>query len=114
MNKLSEKIKAISTKGLSKHLMNKFSILNGVKYFFSGIFQNYFVFIPAKKCIKHFSGTTRIDLKKPNGMSEKNIENITKSDSNFASTFVDHHLLSNINFQGYCLIYRNISIPKKK
>ena len=113
MNKLSEKIKAISIKGLSKHLINKFSILNGVKYFFSGIFQNYFVFIPAKKCIKYFSGTTRIDLKKPNIMSEKFFENITKSGCNFAPTFFDHHLLSNINFHGCCLINRNISIPKK-
>ena len=27
----------------------------------------------------------------------KNIENITESDSNFAPTFVDHHLLPDIN-----------------
>ena len=32
-------------------------------------------------------------------MSEKNIENITKSDSNFAPTFVDHHQLPDINFK---------------
>ena len=46
-------------------------------------------------------------------MSEEIIENITKSDSNFAPTFVDHHLLSDINFNGDCLIKNNISIPKK-
>ena len=45
-------------------------------------------------------------------MSEENIENITKSDSNFAPTFADHHLLPDINFNGHCLI-NNISIPKK-
>ena len=45
-------------------------------------------------------------------MSDENIENITKSDNNFASTFVDHHLLSDIDFNEYCLINR-ISIPKK-
>ena len=45
-------------------------------------------------------------------MSEENIENITKSDSNFAPTFVDHHLLPDINFNGNCLI-NIISIPKK-
>ena len=44
-------------------------------------------------------------------MSEENIENITKSDSNFASTFVDHRVLPDINFNGYCLI--NIYIHKK-
>ena len=46
-------------------------------------------------------------------MSEENIENITKSDSNFAPTFADHHLLPDINFNGHCLIKHNISIPKK-
>ena len=45
-------------------------------------------------------------------MSEKNIENITKSDINFVPTFVDHGLLPDINFNGHCLI-NNISIPKK-
>ena len=33
-------------------MINKFSILNGVKYFSSGIFQNELVFVPAKKYIK--------------------------------------------------------------
>ena len=31
------------TKGLTKEFVNKFSILNGAKYLFSGIFQNYLV-----------------------------------------------------------------------
>ena len=107
LNELSKKVKAILTKGLTKYLINKFSILNGSKYFSSGIFQNYLVFIPAKKYIKYFSGTTRIDSWKSNGMSEKNIENIeniTKSDSNFPPTFVDHYLFPEINFNGHCLI----------
>ena len=46
-------------------------------------------------------------------MSGENIENITKSDSNFAPTFVHHHLLPYINFNRYCLITNNISIHKK-
>ena len=45
-------------------------------------------------------------------MSEENTENMTKSGSNFAQTFVDHYLLSDINFNGHCLI-NNISIPEK-
>ena len=94
-------------------MIDKFSILNGAKYFSSGIFQNYLVFIPAKKYIKYFSGTTRINSWKSIGMSEKIIENITKSNSNFALTFVDHHLLPDLNFNGHCLIKNNISIPKK-
>ena len=61
----------MSAKGLTKGLINKFSILNGAKYFSSGIFQNYLVFIPYKKYIKYFSGTTRINSWKFNGMSEE-------------------------------------------
>ena len=60
-----------------------------------------------------FSGTNRIESWKFNGISEESIENITKSGSNFAPTFVDHHLLPNMNFNGHCLIKNNISIPKK-
>ena len=47
-------------------------------------------------------------------MSEESIEKITKPDSNFAPTFVDHHSLPNINFNGHCLIKDNISVPKKE
>ena len=46
-------------------------------------------------------------------MSKENIENITKSDSNFAPTFVDHHVLPDINFNGHRLTNNNISIFKK-
>ena len=49
LNELSKKIKVISTKGLTKDLINKFSILNGAKYFSLGIFQNSLVFLPVKK-----------------------------------------------------------------
>ena len=37
-------------------------------------------------------------------MSEEIIENITKSDRNFATTFADHHSLPEINLNGHCLI----------
>ena len=92
-------------------MINKFNILNGSKYFSSAIFQNYLVSVPAKKYIKYFSGTTRIDSQKSNGMSVGNIENITKSDNNFTPTFADHYLLLDINFNGHCLI-SNIYISK--
>ena len=62
--------------------------------------------------MKYFTGPTWIDSWKSNGMSEENIKNITKSDSNFPPTFVDHHALPDINFNGHCLI-NNISIPNK-
>ena len=114
LNKLLKKVKAISAKGLGKDLRSKFSILNRAKYFSSGIFQNYLVFIPAKKCITYFHVTTRIHSWKFNGISEERIENITKLDSNFAPTFVDHHSLPNIKFNGHCLTINDIiSISKK-
>ena len=45
-------------------------------------------------------------------MSKGSIANITKSDSNFAPTFADYHVLPDITFNGHCLI-NNIYIPKK-
>ena len=68
---LSKKVKAIATKGLTKNLINKISILHEAKCFSLGIFQNYLVFIPAKKYIKYFSGTTQIESWKSNEISEK-------------------------------------------
>ena len=114
LNELLEKVKAISTKRLTKNLINKFGIFNGAKYFSSVIFQSYLVFIPPKKCIKYFSGTTRIDLWKSNGMSKENIENITKSGGNVApANFVDHHVLAVMSFNGHYIRKNNISIRKK-
>ena len=49
LNELLKKVEAISTKGLTKDLINRYKILNAAKHFSSGIFQNYLVFIPAKK-----------------------------------------------------------------
>ena len=46
-------------------------------------------------------------------MSEENIENITKSNSNFAPNFVYHHVLPDININEHCLINIDISVLKK-
>ena len=83
LNELSEKGKVILTKGLTKDLIDKFSILNGPKYFSLGIFQNYSVFILTKKYIKYFSGFTWVESWKSNVISEESIENISKSDTSF-------------------------------
>ena len=57
MNELSKKVKTISTKGLIKDLIDKFSILNEAKKFSLGIFLSYLLFIPAIKYIKYFHST---------------------------------------------------------
>ena len=41
----------MSTKELTKDLINKFSIFNGAKYFSIGIFQNYLVFYQLKNTL---------------------------------------------------------------
>ena len=46
-------------------------------------------------------------------MSGESIKNITKLHSNFTPTFVDHHVLPDINFNEHCLLKNDISIPKK-
>ena len=37
---------------------------------------------------------------------------IIKLNPSFSPTFVDHHLLADINFNGHCLV-NNVSIPKR-
>ena len=95
-----------------KNLTNEYKILNDAKYFSSGIFQNYLVFIPGKKYIKYFNGTTQIYSRKYNEISEETIEIITKSNSLFVPIFVNHYILPDISFNGYCLINKNISVLK--
>ena len=104
LNELSNKVKAISTKALTKDLIDKFSIINETKYSSLGIFQNYLVFIAAIKYIKYFPGTNQIYSWKSNRMSEKHTKDLATSDSNFAPTSADHHSLQDKNFNGHCLI----------
>ena len=63
----------MSTKGLSKDLINKDSILNGAKYFSLDGLHNYLVFTPVGRCISTFSRTIKIYSWKSKGMSEKEI-----------------------------------------
>ena len=87
-----KKVKAISTNGLAKDLINKFSIFNGAKYISFRIFQNYLVFILAKRYIKYFSGTTQIESWKSNGVSGESIENQTAFCTNVCtSLFITRH-----------------------
>ena len=94
LNELSKKVEAISRKRLTKDLINGYKILNGANYFSSGIFQNYLVFVPAKKTLKIL--VALLKLTRENLMECQT--RILKSGSNFAPTFVNHHILPDINF----------------
>ena len=98
LNELSKKVKITSTKELTKILINKFSILNGAKYFSFKIFQNYLVSTQSKKYIKYFSGTTRSESWKSNGMSEESIENITKFRQQFCTSFCISSFITRCEF----------------
>ena len=78
-------------------MINGLKILNGAKYFSSGIIQNCLVFIPSKKYIKYFNGTSRTYLLKSNRMSEEIIENITKSYNLLAAISVNNYILLDVN-----------------
>ena len=84
----------------------------GQNIFIQECFKIIYYLQQLKKYIKCFSDTTCIESWKSNGVSEEIIKNITKSESNFAQTFVDHRVLLDINFNGHCFI-NNIYIPKK-
>ena len=47
LDELLENVKLTSTKGLTEDLINGYSILQGSKYFSSGVLQNYLVLISA-------------------------------------------------------------------
>ena len=46
-------------------------------------------------------------------MSAKNIENITKPDIKYEPTVFGYNVLSDINFNGHCLIKNKFSVPEK-
>ena len=58
------------------------------------LLENYFKiiwYIYPLKNVLNILVALRIESWKSNGISGKNIKIITKSDSNFTTTFVDHH-----------------------
>ena len=111
---MNYQVKAILTKRLKKDL-----IINLVFLMEQNIFlQEYLKIIQYLYLLKNtlnilvaLLGLICENLRE-NGMLGENIENIIKSDSNFAPTFVDHYLLPGVNFNGDCQV-NNISVPKK-
>ena len=82
--------------------------------FSSGIFQNCLVFIPAKRYIKYFNGTSQIYSQKSNGMSEESIENITKSNSFFAPTLVNYYIFLDVNYKSMYFLHTKSMVKRFK
>ena len=64
-----------------------YRILNGAKYFSSGLLQKYLVLISANKCTKFFSGTQWIYSRKYREVSEEGIKKPPGLDYYFCSKF---------------------------
>ena len=78
LDDLSKNVKIISTKGLTKDLINKYSILNGGKYFSSDGLQNYLVFISTRRIyrISKDGSNNKTELWGSTGMSQESIKNM--------------------------------------
>ena len=98
MNELSKKVEAISTKGLTKDLINGSKILNERRYFSSGTLQNHLRYVLYNKYIRIFSNTSNVLPWKSIETSEDSIENINTCGSNFAPTLISYSpLINNTN-----------------
>ena len=60
LNELTKKVEAISTKGLTKDLINVYNILNGAGYFSSGTRQNHLIYFSYKKYFRFFTNTSKV------------------------------------------------------
>ena len=107
MNEISKKIQAISTKVLKKDLINEYKILDGARYFFSGILQNYLMFLSNKKYFRFFTNISQVLLWKSKEFLKESIENIATSDNSFGPTLINYYPLPDIKIDGHCLINKN-------
>ena len=84
LDDLESKVKIISTKGLKADLINKYSILNGAKYFSSNTLQNYLVSMSTKYSIAYIGNANKINSRDSKGMLRESINNPYTSDTNFS------------------------------
>ena len=111
---MNYQVKAILTKRLKKDLIINLVFLMEQNIFlqeYLKIIQYLYLLKDTLNILVALLGLICGNLRE-NGMLGENIENIIKSDSNFAPTFVDHYLLPGVNFNGDCQV-NNISVPKK-
>ena len=88
LNKLLRKAELMSTKGLTKDLINKYSIVNGAKYFSSVGLQNYLIFTPPSRYITAFIRANKIYSWISKGISDESIKSPSESGSTFVPEFI--------------------------
>ena len=76
-NKLPKKVEAVSQKGLTKDLINKYKILNIANYLSLGILQNYLILIPARKYFRFLVVNQKFVLENLMESHKKTIQSIT-------------------------------------
>ena len=60
LNELSKKVEVISTKKLTKNLINGYKILNRAIYFSSGTLQDDLIHFSSKKYFRLFTNTSKV------------------------------------------------------
>ena len=79
---LAQKVKLISTAGLTEDFINKYSVPNGAKNFSSDRLQNYLSFLPAEVQLASITGN-KVHSSESTGMSHESIINWPTSDNSF-------------------------------
>ena len=107
---IQKKVKIISAKGLTVDLIDKYSILNGEKYFFRNKLQNYFVFITFSiyAFIFETGENDKIYSWKSIELSEEKNINSYEWDTNFSP-----ELNNSVYFKGICLKQKRVSFLHK-
>ena len=77
-------------------MLNGYKILIGARYFSPEALQNYLIYILYKRYFRFFSNIAKALWWKSIELLEKSFENITTSDSNFASTLINYYPLPNL------------------
>ena len=109
LEELLDKVELKLTKGLTKYLINWYSILEETKYFSLGlsVLQNYLVFISANKYSEYFIGTKEMHSWKSKGTLEEWTKNSSWSNNSFALNLTNSHPSPNIKFNENRLINSN-------
>ena len=81
-------MKLISTKGLTKVLINRYSILNDAKYFAKNGLQDYLILQPIFKYFQTFIDTNEIFAWKSEGFSEDSITSPVTSDNSLVPKLI--------------------------